>query len=228
MLHLIAFASVALAFAWIYGSDGRAMMTSIFEATDVYTRKEFAIGQASPVPAWEALQKLAFGTASIFGAGSIGLIIAIWRCSRKLGLCIVLFTLLTWMPLVGHALSLFSAARSVQPMANELVCRAGPNDLLVHEGPIENSGALEFYSGRRPIILDGRMSVLGFGATFPDAQGIFWDRTRLKEAWRGPRRVFLVTIRDPQHSVIADLPASEVKLLAYGGGRWLYTNQPQN
>jgi 4-amino-4-deoxy-L-arabinose transferase-like glycosyltransferase len=226
MIHLVAFASMALTFALIYGSNGRLFMDSIFKMADVYTRKELAIGQVSPIPPWEALQKLAFGTALIFGAGSIGLILAIWRHGRKFGLCIVLFTLLAWMPLVGDALSLFSTARSVHSMANEVVRRSGPNDLLVHEGPIENSGALEFYSGRRPIILDGRVSVLGFGSTFTEARDMFWDRSHLKEAWHGPRHIFLLTIRDPQHSVIADLPASEVKLLAMGGGRWLYTNQP--
>ena len=226
LLHLILFAALAISCAWIYGTGGRAFLGSIFKAADVYTRKELALDQVVPIPPLEALQKLIGGTALIFGVGSLGLLAAIGRRARTLGLWVVLLTLLAWMPLVGRAVSLVGMARSVQPIAQEVRLRAGPNDLLVHEGPIENSGALEFYSDRRPVILDGRISVLGFGATFPEAQDMFWDRIRLKEAWHGPRRVFLVTIRDPIHSVIADLPASEVNLLAAGGGRWLYANRP--
>ena len=56
-------------------------------------------------------------------------------------------------------------------MAEDLRREMAPGDLLVHEGPIENSGALELYSGRRPVLLDARRSVLGIGATYPGRGG---------------------------------------------------------
>jgi len=37
--------------------------------------------------------------------------------------------------------------------------RLGPGDLLVLEGPCENAGAVEFYSGHRPVLLDAARSV---------------------------------------------------------------------
>jgi len=95
----------------------------------------------------------------------------------------------------------------------------------VHEGPIENSGALEFYAGVRPIIVDGRRSVLGFGATFPDARDTFWDAARLRREWTGQGRLFLVAPRATS-SVVASLPPGRVHLILETGGRSLYVNEP--
>ena len=225
-LHLLAFALIAATAGWVYWSDGRAFMGWILGATDVYTRKEMALGQAPPFAPWEDLSRLVGGTALVFGVGSLGVLAAIVRGGRTLGLFVILATLLVWMPLVREAGALMAESRSVRTIALEVSRRAGPMDLVVHEGPIENSGALEFYAGRRPVILDGRVSVLGFGATFPEARDTFWDRARLMEAWKKPRWVFLVTTRGSANSAMSELPPGEVHLLATGGGRWLYSNRP--
>ena len=226
VLHLVAFSAVALGAGWVYWGDGQGFMGWVLGATDVYTRKEAALGQVASFPVWEDLRSPLGGTALAFGAGSLGLLLAIARGARTLGLGVILGTLLVWMPLVGSAGSLMAESRSVRGMALEVSRRAGPADLVIHEGPIENSGALEFYAGRRPAILDGRVSVLGFGATFPEARDTFWDRAQLMEAWKRPRRVFLLTIRGPARSAVSLLPRGEVHLLATGGGRWLYSNRP--
>ena len=226
VLHLVAFSAVALGAGWVYWGDGQGFMGWVLGATDVYTRKEAALGQVASFPVWEDLRSPLGGTALAFGAGSLGLLLAIARGARTLGLLVILGTLLVWMPLVGSAGSLMAESRSVRGMALEVSRRAGPTDLVIHEGPIENSGALEFYAGRRPAILDGRVSVLGFGATFPEARDTFWDRAQLMEAWKRPRRVFLLTIRGPARSAVSLLPRGEVHLLATGGGRWLYSNRP--
>lgn len=226
IVHLVAFVAIALGLGWVYGSNGQTFMGSIFAATDVYTRKEMALGQAAPFPPWEVVRSLVGGTALLFGAGSLGLSVAMARCSQALGLAVILSVLLAWLPFVERAGSYVAESRSVRQMALEVSRHAGPGDLLVHEGPIENSGALEFYTGRRPVIVDGRASTIGFGATFPEAMDTFWERRELTEAWRSPRRVFLLTTRGPAKSAVTDLPGSKVYLLAVQGGRWLYSNRP--
>jgi len=224
-LHLAIFMAAALSCLWVYNSDGRAFQSLVFGTADVYTRKEEAIGQATPLPSWEALRSLIGLSAVIFSLCTYGLVAALVRRSRRLGMWAVILSMLALMPLAGHALGLFSTSRSVKAMAQQLKSSMDPGDLLIHEGPIEDTGALEFYSGRRPLILDGAVSVLGFGSLFPEARGMFWDRSRLKQAWAGPQRIFLVTIREPSNSVISELPASEVYPLAAGCGRWLYSNR---
>jgi hypothetical protein len=98
----------------------------------------------------------------------------------------------------------------------------------VHEGPIENSGALEWYSGRRPVLLEARRSVLGFGATFSDARETFWDAARFEREWSAGRRIVLVTPRPPDKSIVARLPRDSVRLLRAEHGRWLYSNAPRS
>jgi hypothetical protein len=107
-------------------------------------------------------------------------------------------------------------------MAREIRTRLAPGDVLVLEGPIENAGAVEFYSGHRPALLDARRSVLGVGATFADAAATFWSPARFAEAWGSARPPYLLTTRVPAQSIAAQLPPGSVRLLSVQNGRWLY------
>src|SRR5581483_1422979 len=51
-----------------------------------------------------------------------------------------------------------------------------------------------------------RRSVLGIGATFPDAADTFWTPTRFAEAWASARPPYLLTTREPTRSIVARLP----------------------
>jgi 4-amino-4-deoxy-L-arabinose transferase-like glycosyltransferase len=222
--HLLLFALLAGACAVAAASDGRVFTEAVFSATDVYTRKEAALGQAGPVPPWSALRPLVARTALVFGAGSVVLLVMLYRVAHGLGRWAVLATMLIAMPAVGAAVSLVASGRAVLAMAAEIRHRLGTDDLLVHEGPIENSGALEFYSGRRPVLLDARRSVLGFGATSAEARETFWDAERFRREWLGGRRLMLVTTRAPASSVVSRLPPERLHLLFAQNGRWLYDN----
>jgi hypothetical protein len=162
--------------------------------------------------------------ALVCAAGSLGLVAVLARRANGAGLPVVLATMLLLMPAVTGGGALVASGRAVAGLAGGLARRIGPGDLLLHEGPIENSGGLEFYSGRRPVLVDARQSVLGIGATLPEARGTFWDASDLARAWRSDRRVFLVTPRAPGRSLVAGLPTGSVHLLESGNGRWLYSN----
>jgi hypothetical protein len=75
-------------------------------------------------------------------------------------------------------------------------------------------------------VVDGFVSNLAFGATFPEARDTFWNAARLESAWKGEQRVFLMTGKRPDASVVRQLPPGSVHLLQEGGGRWLYSNRP--
>jgi hypothetical protein len=153
----------------------------------------------------------------------VALGIAVLRRSRAVAVWSTVATLALLLPSAAEGLRLVSAHRAVKGMGEEIRRRAAPADVVAHEGPIENAGALEWYAGRRPVIVDGRRSVLGFGATRPEGRDAFWDGARLRAAWTGPRRVWLVTGRPTERSVVSRLP--EARLVTSGGGRRLYVNE---
>ncbi len=222
--HLLLFTLLSVGSAAAGASDGRTFTRLVFSATDVYTRKEAVLGEAGPVPPWSALQPLVARTAVISGLASVALVPALIRGAGGLGLGVVLVSVLALMPSVEGGVTLVASRRAVASMAVEVRREMGHRDLLVHEGSIENSGALEFYSGRRPVLLDGRRSVLGFGATFPEASETFWDAERFRREWLQDRRLVLVTTRSPSSSAIGILPPERVRLLSRQNGRWLYDN----
>lgn len=223
LVHAGLFTLMAVGLGLVAGGDGRGFLDTVFSATDVYTRKEIAAAQSSPLPPWSAFQPLVARTALVMGAGAAALALIAWlRAGRWTG-PVVAATMLAVMPGVTHALELVAGARAVSGMAAEVRRLTAGGALLVHEGPIENSGALEFYSGRRPALVDARRSVLGIGATFPDAAATFWTTEELAAAWVAGRAIVLVTSRDPRRSIVSTLSPDRVRLRRAEHGRWLYT-----
>jgi len=161
----------------------------------------------------------------VLGAGALLLVVAVGvrRGGATAAAAITAATVLAMMPCVAVAMHAVASSRSVKPIAIELGRRAAATDLVVHEGPLEDSGALEWYSGRRPVIVDGLRSVLGFAATQHDSHDVFWPRPRLAAAWREERRIWLVTGRTDDASIVRALPRP--RLVASAGGRRLYVNR---
>ena len=224
--HLVLFLLLGAGLAWAGSSDGRAFTTAVFGITDVYSRKEAALGQPSPYPPWSAIQPLLVRASILLLTGAAGLALAAARRSARAAAAVVAAVMLLTVPLVADGLAATSAARAVAGMAREIRARLSPDDVLVLEGPIENAGAVELYSGHRPALLDGRRSVLGIGATFADAADTFWSPARFTTAWAGAKPPYLLTTRVPAQSIVAQLPPDSVRLLARQNGRWLYGHAP--
>jgi hypothetical protein len=220
LVHAGLFALLAAACAAAWAADG-APLARVLDVTDVATRKAAAAG--SGVALDPALFVPLLGAAALaFAAGALALLVA-GRRSPLAAAAATAATLLAVLPCVALALETVSSARSVKPIALEVARRAGPADIVVHEGPIENSGALEWYSGRRPVIVDGERSVLGFGATLSEGHDAFGDAAWLAGAWRSSRRVWVVTGRPEDRSGLGALPGA--RLVASAGGRRLYVNR---
>jgi 4-amino-4-deoxy-L-arabinose transferase-like glycosyltransferase len=222
-VHAVLLGGLAIGCTLAWASDGAAFLSGVFDATDVATRKSVAGGAPLPAPPWEMLQPFVGAAALALAAGALALVIAAVGRHRVLGVYAAVVAVALLLPSAAGALGVVSAHRAVKGLAEEIRERAGADDVVVHEGPIENAGALEWYAERRPMIVAGRRSVLGFGATRPEAAARFWDEAELGRQWVGPRRVWLVTARAPSHSVIARLTGG--RLVAVGGGRRLYANR---
>ncbi|MGH7393112.1 MAG: hypothetical protein ACREM3_27215, partial [Candidatus Rokuibacteriota bacterium] len=160
----------------------------------------------------------------VFATGAAALAAAAWRRSVELGLTVAVAAMLAFLPSAGRGMAEFARGRSAAPIATALQQRAGPGDLVVHEGALENSGSVLLVLTHPVRVVDGLVSNLAFGATFPDAREVFWDASQLRAAWPGPGRRFLVSVREPGASVVRSLPAGTVHLITTAGGRRLYSN----
>jgi 4-amino-4-deoxy-L-arabinose transferase-like glycosyltransferase len=221
-VHLALFAVLGAVLGWAAASDGRDFMATVFGVTDVYSRKEAALGQTAPYPPWSTMQPMLVQAAVVLLAGAAALGWAAARRSARAGAAVVAVVMLLLVPLVGQSLAATSSVRTVAGIAAEIRARLSPDDVLVLEGPIENAAAVELYSGHRPVLLDGTRSVLGIGSTFPDAAGLFWSAEAFRAAWASSRPPYLLTGREPARSIVASLPAGSARLLVAHNGRWLY------
>ena len=222
-VHAVVLGGLALACGLAWLGDGSVFLAGVLDATDVTTRKSGLAGGAVPIPPWSAFRPFVGAAALALAGGALGLAVAAAARARTLAVYATIVALALLLPSAAGALSLVSAHRAVKGIAEQVRQRAAPEDVVAHEGPIENAGAFEWYSGRRPVMVDGRRSVLGFGATRPQARDSFWDDADLSRVWSGPARVWLVTGRPPERSVVARLGG--VQLVAVGGGRRLYANR---
>jgi 4-amino-4-deoxy-L-arabinose transferase-like glycosyltransferase len=111
---------------------------------------------------------------------------------------------------------------SAKAVSGAISARVRANDVVAHEGSLEYSAALPFYTGRRLVVVDGARGDLDIASRRPEARGYFVDRDGLAGLWAGPRRVLLVTQRPRTRSVV-DTLASPV-MIGQFGSRWLYSN----
>jgi hypothetical protein len=162
--------------------------------------------------------------ALVFALGTVGTAVAVWRRAPGLGIGVALATMVAFLPVAADGMTTFARTRSAALVVDALARRAAPDDVIAHEGPLENTASL-LLRVREPVrVVDGLQSNLAFGATFSDARDLFWDAPRLQAAWAAGRRVFLVSGVDPARSVVRALPGGRVHLIARGGGRSLYSN----
>jgi 4-amino-4-deoxy-L-arabinose transferase-like glycosyltransferase len=127
--------------------------------------------------------------------------------------------------LIVKLLYLIEPHHSTKTVSQVISASSRDDDVIIHEGSLEYSAALPFYTGRRVVVFDGQRGDLDFASRLPEAKGWFLDREQLFNIWQGPRRVFFVTPREPRASVVADLPRNEVHLIGHYNSRRLYSNR---
>jgi hypothetical protein len=222
---LAVFAAFAL-LSFVAWNGEIALPGGTLSMADLHTRNAESRGLDSPFPSYGELRPLFGSMAVIFLAGSVGLAIALWKRLPRVGLGVLFAALIAFLPLAGEGMALLARLKSLKPITWAITSRAGAQDLIVHEGALEDSGSLVFYAGRFVKIVDGKASNLAFGSTFAEARPVFWGVEELRDQWAGERRIFLVTLSPPDRSVVKELPANRVHEIARSGGRWLYSNRP--
>ncbi len=113
---------------------------------------------------------------------------------------------------------------STKSVALALKTRAQKGEIIVHEGPLEYSGGLPFYSGRQIYVLNGKRGDLDFGSRYPEGRDLFLNDGDFARLWKGNRRVFFVTRLMERENALKKLSLENVFLLGRYGSRSLYSN----
>ena len=230
---LILFAAAATA-AFLAGQGHIAMSAGALPSADVAARNVAARGPDLPFMSAEQLAPLLRSLSAVFGLGALAAALALALRRPAIGLGALLAAMLAFLPFSAEGFALFARSRSVRMLSDAVALRAAPGDQLAHEGALENSGSWLLTldpPGRAPgstrvKVVNGLVSNLAFGASFPEAGDTFWDADRLAAAWGGDRRIFLLSAASPERSVTRGLPPDRVHLLLAAGGRRLYSNRP--
>ncbi|HBH03619.1 MAG TPA: hypothetical protein DDZ42_17150 [Candidatus Rokubacteria bacterium] len=193
-----------------------------WQAVDLAARNAAARGQAAE-SLLERFRPLLGGIGLTLGVGTLLAALALARRRAGAAMAVAVATMLAFLLLAGRGVARFAEARSVRPIAEALARQVRPGDVVIHEGPLENSASL-LLGLRAPMpVVGGTASNLAYGATFADGRERFWSPERLGREWEAGRR-FLVSAVAPDRSVVGALPAGSARLLVAAGGRRLYAN----
>ncbi|MBM4439453.1 MAG: glycosyltransferase family 39 protein [Candidatus Rokubacteria bacterium] len=176
---------------------------------------------ASPAPFGALLQGL--GVALVVGWAVAAA--CWWTRRRRAAFAVLAAEGAVILVLIVQLLHLVEPHHSAEAVAEAINARAGAGDVVAHEGSLEYSAALPFYTGRRVVVVDGIQGDLETASRRPEARGWFVEGAELGGLWDRDGRVFLVTQRPRERSHVAGLPAERVHLIGRYGSRWLYSNR---
>jgi 4-amino-4-deoxy-L-arabinose transferase-like glycosyltransferase len=172
-----------------------------------------------------ALSVPVIGAAIAFGAG--GLAALAFRLKAKHGASNLALALMmaAFFFFAHRALSEFEPYLSSRPLAEAINREFKDGDVIVINGEYESGSSINFYTRRRVSILNGRAANLEYGSYFSDAPPIFLSTDDLRQRWREPSRIFLVTDAAQLDELQRALGAPVFRF-AESGGKLVLSNRP--
>jgi 4-amino-4-deoxy-L-arabinose transferase-like glycosyltransferase len=243
--------AILVAAAWTSGRDiGRWLVAGVVGCVGVGAALWWLGSRLTPAQALEGLAELnvyyrilrdqglgfPFASAEPFGVllQALGITLALgfvaigagwWSGRPRIAFAAVTAVGVTIAVLIVQLLHLVEPHHSAEAVSEVLRARAAAADVIAHEGSLEYSAALPFYTGRRVVVVNGARGDLDIASRRPEARGWFDDTRSFATRWQGRERVFLVTQRPRAQSVVAALPGGTVHELGRYGSRWLYSNR---
>src|SRR5262245_122132 len=112
-----------------------------YESVDVPARNLTARGQAAAAQ-FAAYAPILMKSGSLFLVAAAAMTVTAVRRLPAAGLGVALAAMIAFLPMAAEGMALFARSRSARPIVAELTRRLGPADLVIHEGPLEDTGSL--------------------------------------------------------------------------------------
>ncbi|HYZ85914.1 MAG TPA: glycosyltransferase family 39 protein [Bryobacteraceae bacterium] len=138
----------------------------------------------------------------------------------------------TWLSVAAMMVLFFHAARLALVVFDpylgskalaEALLRAPEGKLIVDDQYYKFSSVF-FYTNRRALLLNGRVTNLEYGSHAPGAPNVFINDSEFAEIWRRPERQYLLVEKPAVPRIESLVGKDELKLVASSGGKFLYTN----
>jgi hypothetical protein len=121
------------------------------------------------------------------------------------------------------ALGVFEPVLGSKTLAMAIESKFQPGDAIVCDGEYANASSVNFYTGQRLLILNGRINGLWYGSLFQDAPPIFLDDDRFGNLWKSSRRVYFIARSEERKAYLEKFGAAFE--LVRSGGKFVYTNR---
>lgn len=122
------------------------------------------------------------------------------------------------------ALVVFDPFLTTRPLAEAY--RKAPPGKLILDHHYYTFSSVVFYSGVEPLLLNGKLHNMEYGAAAPGAPAVFLSDAEFETLWKGKERFYLVGTLKGVRRATGLVGDDNVKTLAASGGKMLVTNVP--
>ena len=120
------------------------------------------------------------------------------------------------------ALGVFDPYLSTRPLAEAF--RSAPPGKLIIDHHYYDFSSVVFYTGKDPLLLNGKFNNLEYGAAAPGAPSVFLKDLEFKELWTSANRYYLVAAQAGADRIENLVGKEHFQIVAASGGKLLLTN----
>ncbi|MGH9849928.1 MAG: glycosyltransferase family 39 protein, partial [Blastocatellia bacterium] len=120
----------------------------------------------------------------------------------------------------------FDPVLSSRVLADEIQKRWEPGAKIIFNGEYETGSSIAFYTNEQVLLLNGRVTGMAFGSTYPDVPPVFLEAEDVQRLWQGAEQIFFFTEDSKKEKALKVLSGLPIYPLADRGGKSVLMNKP--
>jgi len=120
----------------------------------------------------------------------------------------------------------FDPVLSSRVLADEIQKRWEPGAKIIFNGEYETGSSIAFYTNEQVLLLNGKVTGMAFGSTYPDVPPVFLEAEDVRRLWQSSERIFFFTEVSKKERALKVIEGLQIYPLADRGGKSVLTNKP--